>query len=337
MIVEGSIKLRFFSLAIIVWVCWFVFAGPQPAFYYIEEHWYISLTMAFGSLIAGATSEGGGAIAFPVFTKLLNISPQDAKVFSLAIQSIGMTAASLIILALKIRVEKKVLLWVSFGGMFGMYFGATVLSPLLPSAMVKMSFTVMIVSFAITLYFLNRGIELRNQQINNCQNKEISLLFVTGLIGGLMSGLVGNGIDIIAFSVMVLLFRINEKIATPTSVILMAINAIWGFFLHYFFIGGFNDTVQAYWLAAIPIVVIGAPLGALICYHLPRVVIVNFLIILIMIEFVTSLLLIPLTIQTLFMSGIMLILFASLFLWMFKNQSYIPKHHLEMNISSVKK
>jgi uncharacterized membrane protein YfcA len=46
--------------------------------------------------------------------------------------------------------------------------------------------------------------------------------------GGLMSGLVG--IDIVTFSVMVLLFRISEKIATPTSVILMALNAVIGLY-----------------------------------------------------------------------------------------------------------
>ncbi len=70
-------------------------AGPFP-FAYIQNHWEISLTMVFGSLIAGATSEGGGAVAFPVFTKLLHISPQEATVFSLAIQSVGMTAASIV-------------------------------------------------------------------------------------------------------------------------------------------------------------------------------------------------------------------------------------------------
>lgn len=55
-----------------------------------------------------------------------------------------------------------------------------------------------------------------------------------------MSGLVGNGIDIITFSVMVLLFRLSEKIATPTSVILMAINALVGFALHALVIGNFT-------------------------------------------------------------------------------------------------
>ncbi len=323
-----TIKLRFFSLTVLVWISWYLLAGPLPAFDYIVQHWQITVTMAFGSLIAGATSEGGGAIAFPVFTKLLNVSPQDAKVFSLAIQSVGMCAASLIILALKIKIEWQVIKWVSSGGFLGMLIGAGLISPLLSAAFVKMTFTVMVVSFAVTLFLLNRGRALRNQHLQQCGRKEVLCLLTTGLLGGIVSGLVGNGIDIIAFSVMVLLFRLNEKIATPTSVMLMAINAMLGFFLHYFYLGGFNETVHAYWLAAIPVVVLGAPLGAIICYYMSRVFIVNFLIGLIAIEFISSLLLIPLTTNILLQSSLLLIVFSSIYLWMYRSHHYLPKSSL---------
>jgi len=325
------IKFRLFSLIALVWGSWYLFAGPLPAFDYIAQHWPITVTMVFGSLIAGATSEGGGAVAFPIFTKLLNISPQDAKVFSLAIQSVGMSAASLIILALKIKVEWRVILWASSGGFFGMLIGAGLLSPLLPAAFVKMLFTVMVVSFAMTLFLLNRGLSLRNKNLQKCNRQEILCLLATGFLGGIMSGLVGNGIDVITFSVMVLLFRINEKIATPTSVILMAINAIFGFFLHYFYFGGFNETVHAYWLAAIPVVVLGAPLGAILCYYMSRVFIVNFLIFLIIIEFVSSLLLIPLTVNILLLSGLLLIIFSIIYLWMYRSNHYLPNNRSGYN------
>jgi hypothetical protein len=39
------------------------FAEPSP---YVGEYYYMSITMLFGSLVAGASSEGGGAVAFPV-------------------------------------------------------------------------------------------------------------------------------------------------------------------------------------------------------------------------------------------------------------------------------
>ena len=55
-----------------------------------------------------------------------------------------------------------------------------------------------------------------------------ALLFAVGLVGGMVSGVLGNGIDVLVFSVLVLGFRVSEAIATPTSVILMAGNAVAG-------------------------------------------------------------------------------------------------------------
>ena len=39
------------------------FTEPTP---FVGQYYYMSITMLFGSLVAGATAEGGGAIAFPV-------------------------------------------------------------------------------------------------------------------------------------------------------------------------------------------------------------------------------------------------------------------------------
>ena len=49
----------------------------------------MSITMIFGSMIAGATSEGGGVVAFPVMTLVLHIQPSIARDFSLMTQSCG--------------------------------------------------------------------------------------------------------------------------------------------------------------------------------------------------------------------------------------------------------
>jgi len=49
----------------------------------------MSITMVIGSMVAGATSEGGGAVAFPVMTLALKIKPSIARDFSLMTQSCG--------------------------------------------------------------------------------------------------------------------------------------------------------------------------------------------------------------------------------------------------------
>ncbi|MGB5592583.1 MAG: sulfite exporter TauE/SafE family protein, partial [Crocosphaera sp.] len=77
------------AIALTTWILWLTLLGTKDAFSHLLNHWQIALTMLFGSMIAGGTSMGGGAVAFPVFTKLLHIPPHDAKIFSLAIQIVG--------------------------------------------------------------------------------------------------------------------------------------------------------------------------------------------------------------------------------------------------------
>ena len=308
---------------LVTWAVWSGYTYPNGQAT-IAQNWPITLTMVFGSFIAGATSEGGGAIAFPVFTKVLAMPPFDAKVFSLAIQSIGMMAATVTITVLRVPVEWRIILWASLGGMVGIVLSAAFIAPILSPALVKMLFTTMAFSFALTLVIINWKQRLYNQVIPQFKWPEKSIIVVTGFLGGMMTGLVGTGIDIICFSVMVMLFRLPEKISTPTSVVLMAINSWVGFALHVFVIGGFTTVVQGYWLAAIPVVVVGAPLGAYICARLSNKIISITLIILILIEFVSSLYLIPLTTDNMTVCLIVFILCVIIYYKMSNSKKYKP-------------
>lgn len=315
-------RISLISIALFVWTLWFTLLGGAEAFSYFFSHWQVALTMVFGSAIAGGTSLGGGAVAFPVFTKVLQIPSHDAKIFSLAIQSVGMTAASAAICLTGIRVEWRVIRWGSLGGFLGIFLGAGFLAPILPNDVIKMSFTVMLVSFAITLLALNRSPRELYTAMPVWTIRERKIWLIAGLLGGMMSGLVGSGIDALTFSVMVVMFRFCEKVATPTSVILMAANAMAGFAMQVFVFHDFPDPVRHYWFAAIPVVVVGAPLGAMFCDLLRRENIANILIGLIFVELVSSLLLIKLTWAAVFSSSIVLVAFSSLNYWMFHSKLY---------------
>jgi len=307
--------------AVVVWGAWLVYTYPD-SWSVIQNYWQVSVTMIFGSIIAGATSEGGGAIAFPVFTKMLQISPADAKVFSLAIQSVGMVAASVAIIMMRVQVLWRVIIWVSLGGVFGLFVGSVLLTPVLASDSVRMLFTVMAVSLAFTLIRLSTGFRLNHRSMPEINLRETGLLLVVGIVGGTISGSVGSGIDMICFSVLVLLFRISESIATPTSVILMAINSVFGVLLHIYFFSGINAQVQAYWLAAVPIVVVGAPLGAYFCSRMHYLHIRYLLIALICIELVTSLWLLTFDRALIIFSISMLVLFLVVMISMSRAQFY---------------
>jgi len=91
--------------AAVVWMFWLALMVAGDLWHLFADRWFMSVTMAFGSFIAGSTSGGGGAVAFPVMTLLFEIAPPVARDFSLLIQAVGMSAASFTIIALGIQVE----------------------------------------------------------------------------------------------------------------------------------------------------------------------------------------------------------------------------------------
>lgn len=310
-------------VALSVWTAWLIIVGPTRAFANLITNWEAAVTMIFGSMVAGGTSMGGGAVAFPVFTKVLHVPPHEAKLFALAIQSIGMSSASLTIVAMKTPVEWRFIRWASIGGIPGIVLGSVFLAPILPPELIKFSFTMMVSSFAMVLFILNRTRKTRNLTVPIWGKRERLIALVAGVWGGVVSGLVGSGMDIVCFSVIVLLFGLCEKVSTPTSVILMAINAVAGFMLHRYFIGDFVAPVTNYWLAAVPVVVVGAPTGAILCNFMDRTTITKILIGLILIESVSSFLLIPLNYMLVGYSFLVFALFSLIYYWMYKSQFYV--------------
>ena len=310
-------------VAIAVWTVSLTLTGPSRALSNLIANWEAAVTMIFGSMVAGGTSMGGGAIAFPVFTKVLHVPPNEAKVFSLAIQSVGMSAASLTIVAMKTKVEWRFIRWASLGGVPGIILGSVFLAPVLPPDVIKFSFTMMVGSFGLVLFALNRTRRRRNLAIPSWGKREQVFSLVAGLWGGIVGGLVGSGMDIVGFSIMLLLFGLCEKVSTPTSVILMAINAVVGFILHQYFVGDFVEPVTNYWLAAVPVVVVGAPTGAILCNLMKRKTIARMLIGLIFIELVSSFLLIPLNAKLLCYSLFVFTIFSSIYYWMYKSKIYV--------------
>lgn len=321
----ASRALRFnLLLALMIWAGWLILGGSNAAHHLLSD-WKIVLTMTFGSLIGGGTSQGGGAIAFPVFTKLLHVAPYDARNFSLAIQSVGMGAASLTILFLRIPIERRALLYAGVPAVSGAVFGATCVAPFIPPAIVRTSFTVLVASIGVALLLLNRQSGgTRNLMLPIFGYREQAILIAAGFLGGIVSALVGTGENSITFMVMVLLFRINEKIATPTTVVLMSMAAIPGFLVHLLWLRDFSPAVAGYWLAAVPVVVVGAPLGAVICSYMSRRSIVNLLLILIALEVVSTIILVPISRSVLLISGGMLLVCGSLGWFMNCIKEYVP-------------
>lgn len=280
-----------------------------------KTNWLAPITMIFGSFIAGASSEGGGAVAFPVFTLLMNIPPDTARNFSFAIQSIGMTAASTLIIGLKIPISWHAIRYTTFSGALGLVLGSFYLAPYVPPAEMKLIFVSIWLSFGFALYLINKRqnrVVVNELQLKN--NKDKALILVFSFIGGLITSIFGNGIDIFTFCLFTLYFNLNEKIATPTSVVIMTINTILGFFLHLVIIRDFQPQALNFWLCSIPVVLIFAPLGAYFVSQISRIAIASLLYLIITVQYIGAIFVIkPNTVQLLVSTSIVLLGFT--FFW----------------------
>lgn len=265
---------------------WLGYMTYTDSWHFFTELWEMPLTMALGSFVAGCTPTGGSAVAFPVFTKILNISSEDARTFGLMIQAIGMTSASLFIWHRRIKVLWNVVIYASIGGLFGTWFSENYIY--LPAPYPKLLFTTMISIFAVALiysYLLDKF--NLNTSIDRFSFLRRGEFIAVGFLGGIIANTVGSGIDIMVFMTLALCYRISEKVSIPTTIICMAINSIIGFLVH----ATSEKDIQAvweYWIVSVPVVAIGAPLGAFLMTCWSRTQILVFVVILISIDFVSS-------------------------------------------------
>jgi len=297
------------ALLLVIYVSWFSYMFLSNSWDLFYEYWPVSLTMTLGSFVAGATAEGGAAVAFPVFTKVLHIPSVDARTFGLMIQAVGMTMAAVVIWVQRVKVLPRVIAWVTFGGIFGQLVGTYLIS--IPNPYPKILFTFVATAFGVAMIISRWWMNWApREDLPEWHNQYKALFFFIGIFGGTFAAQTGSGIDMLTFIVLTLAFGIDEKISTPTTVTIMGLNSIVGFFLH----GVISQDIGIawnYWLVAVPIVILGAPLGAYVASKVNRDGIIKFLLFLIGVELVTTILLIPFT-NTAIMITATVVLFATI-------------------------
>mmetsp|Transcript_4388 Transcript_4388/g.9705 ORF Transcript_4388/g.9705 Transcript_4388/m.9705 type:complete len:380 (-) Transcript_4388:271-1410(-) len=235
---------------------------------------------------------------------VLGVNSTVARDFSFLVQTVGMGAAAFAIWFMGVKVDTHAIVYCSIGGMAGVIFGLELVTPRLDSNYSEMYFVSIWFAFAFSLLLINltqdqtrrfyripiwrRGELLRmplfhiprigsscgggtGTPVELVLNVWICLLVVFGFLGGVFSAICGSGIDICCFALLTLYFRVTERVATPTAVVLMAINSL----VAYTYTAaklGVDAEVYRMWLVSIPIVAVGAPLGAIVSSHFHRYV-----------------------------------------------------------------
>jgi uncharacterized membrane protein YfcA len=282
----GKIPVLYLLFLVTVLISWIFYVRNIDLAALYSRRWAATVTMIFGSFIAGSSPEGSAAVAYPIFTLLLDIPPAVARNFAFAIQSIGMVGASLLILGLRIKVEWNYIKFVTFGGIFGLIFGTYKIAPLISPVMAKLFFVSLWLSFGIILWLENRRSTRQVfDEIRNFSRSDKIRLIAFGFVGGIISSLFGTGINIFTYCLMTIYYRVSEKVATPSSVIIMSIEVILGFFLHARLLKDFQPAAFEMWIACIPFVIFFAPLGAFVISKLPRQRIARLLYFILIVQF----------------------------------------------------
>jgi uncharacterized membrane protein YfcA len=250
-----------------IWVVLMFGFGFAPE---VVRQWPMSLVMILGSLVAGSTPMGGGAVSFPFLVLWLGIPPDIARNFGLVIQALGMTSAMIFILCRRVPIQGRMLSWTVTGAAAGMFLGTFVIAPLVPPSFVKLTFACMWMSFAVLTIAKNR--EFCSITGVRPIERDVAMrtgLFV-GLIGGIIASIIGLGVEMALYTVLVLLYRCDLKIAVPTAVSAMAVTSVMGVIVHLYLRDIPRDVVMKF-LAAGPLVIFGAPIGTYIVSVIPRI------------------------------------------------------------------
>lgn len=245
-----------FVLALTAWAI--LFSGRVDGSF-LAAHWFYPAVMVLGGFVAGITPEGGGAVAFPLLSIFFEVDRTVARDFSLMIQSVGMTSASLFILtrpATDVRVFRP-LFWfvpVAFAGfVIGMQFLQDV-----PVYLLQALFLSLITTFTLAYLFGDH----RGAEVSLPAGGGKAALAAVLLAGGLCASLFGTGADILMYTLLVTRFRLREKTATHMSIMLMASLSILGFIYRGLEATPLTADQFRTWLTAFPVVLIMAPLGA---------------------------------------------------------------------------
>ncbi len=234
-------------------------------------HWPMALAMALGSYAAGSTPMGGGTVGFPVLVLLFELPASLGRDFSFAIQSIGMVSASIFILARRQSLAWALLGGAMLGSLVGLPLGIFFLAPYVPELWIKIIFAVVWASFGLLHLVRLSEIAGHSGMTDFSEQWDFRLGLWLGLFASTsVTSVTGVGIDMVIYTALVLICRADLKIAIPTSVVIMAFNSVLGVGIKLSVGDGLATGVYENWLAAAPVVALGAPLGVWIVDRIGR-------------------------------------------------------------------
>jgi uncharacterized membrane protein YfcA len=261
--------LPWFAWVALFLLIWAVLIITQGWWDRVADHWPIAIAMAVGSYVAGSTPMGGGTVGFPVLVLLFDQPAEFGRQFSFLIQAIGMTSAAIYLICSRRSMAVRVMIWAGVSSAVALTLTHYLLYPHIAGTAVKLTFACIWGGFGLVTLVKLREMLMHHHKPTLSPRSDAVLGIGAGLVGGVASGMTGVGIDMVIYTGLVLIYRSDLRPAIATSVVLMAWNSVVGTSLC-LIDGTVEPEVFSNWLAASPIVLFGAPIGAFMVARIPR-------------------------------------------------------------------
>lgn len=197
--------------------------------------------------VANTTPAAAGIVYFPILTRLA-IDPVSAVQFSLIIQAYGMGLGTFKWFLFNKKLFMTELLPICLlGGSLGIVI-SIVFVPMNNPEVLTLVFNSIGFIFTQIIFF---SIIFRHSYPNfkiNLNFLNLMILFTVSILGGVLSGWIGCGIDTIFYFLLTFVYRINPAMAIVTSIALMAALSIVGTILNIIF----NSVPLSLFYSAVP-------------------------------------------------------------------------------------
>lgn len=250
-------------LSILCFSAWLAYMGVSQRWAEVfTSGWPMSITMAFGSFVAGSTPLGSGAVSFPVLTLVFNIVANNARTFAIMIQSVGMSCASYRILALHHeQISALALMYMIWTGIMGFNIGYYLVRP--PGEYVKTIYFSLTLALGVCVQsYINRFVIHERERTIVITPSHLSTFVPVSMLGGILLSMVGTGWDVVLYIYVRFLHNTEEVVITNHTIVAQSFLVLFAFY-NALVINPKDITplICTYWLACIPVVLVFAPLG----------------------------------------------------------------------------
>ncbi len=252
-------KFEILVLTILLFLYWLLIQLEVVTAYQLLDAWYMPFVGILAATVAMSTPAGGGIVFFPALL-LLGVPPNQTVAFSVGAQCVGMGVFGTYNWMKQDRGSINfsiVLASVLVGSITSII--TLLVYPIVEIKPLQIIFSLFGLSLAICVIITLKSNLLHWNNSYNWDFKLFLSILLIGIVGGMLVGYIGTGIDVLMFFVLTFLLKANAYKSTINSILTMGMTAFIPFCVHLFVL---RDVPIHLWLMVLPGILMGARLGS---------------------------------------------------------------------------